>query len=61
MPNSPAEYCSVTQLRRGLTGYIALVKETGQPLYITRRGKTVAVLLSIEAYALMQRQRDEYR
>lgn len=58
MTVEPAETCSVTELRRGLSRYIARVNESGQPLYITRRGKTIAVLLSIELYELMQRQRD---
>jgi prevent-host-death family protein len=49
----------VTELRRGLSGRIAQVNESGQPLYITRRGKIVAILLSIELYELMQRQREE--
>ncbi len=59
MTVDPVETCSLTELRRGLSGYIARVNESGQPLYITRRGKAVAVLLSIELYESMQQQRDE--
>ena len=59
MTANPAETCSITELRRGLSHYIERVNESGQPLYITRRGKAIAVLLSIELYELMQRQREE--
>ncbi len=59
MATSPIATCSVTEFRRGLSRCIARVNESGRPLYITRRGKTVAVLVSIELYELMQRQRDE--
>ncbi|MDZ4169501.1 MAG: type II toxin-antitoxin system Phd/YefM family antitoxin [Coriobacteriia bacterium] len=61
MTDHPIQTCSMTELRRGLSRHIAQVSESGQPLYITRRGKIVAVLLSLEHYELMLRQREDLR
>jgi prevent-host-death family protein len=51
--------CSLIDLRRNLPSWIARAKDGRRPLAITRRGTTVAVLMSIEQYELAFRSRDE--
>jgi prevent-host-death family protein len=41
---------SFTEHRRHLRDHISMVRESRRPLYVTRNGKTVAVVLSPEAY-----------
>ena len=41
---------SLTEHRRHLRDHISMVRESRRPLYVTRNGKTVAVVLSPEAY-----------
>lgn len=41
---------SFTEHRRHLREHLRQVRETGRPLYVTRNGKTDAVVLSPEAY-----------
>lgn len=59
MPGVRVQTCTMTELRRGLSSCIARVTESGEPLVITRRGKGVAVLISLEQYERMRRDRDE--
>lgn len=51
--------CSLTELRRHTSACIARAKDSGRPLFITRRGTVVAVLMTMEQYALMNREAEE--
>ncbi len=52
---TPAIY-PITDLRQDATNLIGRVCETGQPVYITQRGRASAVLLSMEAWEQTQRE-----
>jgi prevent-host-death family protein len=51
--------CSLTDLRRRTSACIARARDSGHPLFITRRGTVVAVLLSLEQYELIHREDEE--
>jgi prevent-host-death family protein len=57
MAASSVETCSLTDLRRSLSRHIEHITRTGSPLYITRRGKPIAVLLSIALFERLQEER----
>ena len=40
----------ITDLRQDATNLVGRVCESGQPLYITQRGRAAAVLLSLDTY-----------
>jgi prevent-host-death family protein len=46
----------ITDLRQDATNLVGRVCESGQPLYITQRGRAAAVLLSVEAWQKTQRE-----
>lgn len=54
MNQSGIDTCSVTELRRSASACIARAKESGRPLFITRRGEAVAVLMTLEQYEFMR-------
>lgn len=43
----------VTEFRANASQFIAQVKETRSPMYLTQHGKGAAVLLDVEAYEAM--------
>lgn len=51
--------CSLTELRRSPTACIARARDIGRPLFITRRGTVIAVLMTLEQYESMQREAEE--
>jgi len=51
----PAIY-PITDLRQDATRLVGKVCETGQPVYITQRGRAAAVLLSVDAFQKTQRE-----
>jgi prevent-host-death family protein len=48
----------VTDLRQNAAGVIRRVRDSREPVYITQRGRTAAVVLSAEAYERAERDRD---
>ncbi len=54
MSRTPVETCSVTELRRNPSACIATAKRNDAPLFITRRGTVIAVLMTIEQYQFMR-------
>ena len=52
MPRS-TDITSFTEHRRNLRDHLSQVRETGRPLYVTTNGRTVAVVLSPEAYDVL--------
>lgn len=53
MDRSKIDTCSLTELRRRPTACIARSRDIGRPLFITRRGTPIAVLIPIEQYEAM--------
>lgn len=55
----PSGFRSVglTDLRRKMSRVLDFIKDSMEPLYITRRGKVVAVLMSVKAYLKLERER----
>lgn len=51
----------VTDLRKDPAAALERVRATKQPLVITRRGRAVAVMISVEAYARAERERQILR
>lgn len=51
--------CSLTELRRSTSACIARAEASARPLFITRRGTVVAVLMTIEQYERMRGHTDE--
>lgn len=43
----------VTEFRANASRFIAQVRETGTPVYLTQHGKGAAVLLDVDAYEAM--------
>ncbi len=54
----PSEFRSIglTDLRRKMSRVLDSIKDSMEPLYITRRGKVVAVLMSVKAYMKLERE-----
>lgn len=48
---------SITDLRRKTSRVLDVIKDSMEPLFITRHGKVVAVLLSIKAYMKLESER----
>ncbi len=44
----------LSEVRNGMANFIKQVHETKRPLIITQRGKSVAVLIDVHEYELMQ-------
>ncbi|HEX5132862.1 MAG TPA: type II toxin-antitoxin system Phd/YefM family antitoxin [Candidatus Krumholzibacteria bacterium] len=51
----------VTDLRQDAAAVLREVQESGEPLYVTQRGRAAAVLLSIEAYERSLHERELLR
>ncbi|PKQ14925.1 MAG: hypothetical protein CVT67_11865 [Actinobacteria bacterium HGW-Actinobacteria-7] len=51
--------CSLTELRRRPSSCIARARDSQRPLLITRRGKAIAVLMTLEQYELQNREAEE--
>lgn len=51
----------VTDLRQDAAGILREVQESGEPLFVTQRGRAAGVLLSIEAYERSQHERELLR
>ena len=50
---------SAAEVRDKLTENLASVETTGEPVAIESEGRTVAVIVSVEDFALLQRLREE--
>ena len=50
---------SATEVRNKLIENLASVETTGEPVAIESEGRTVAVIVSVEDFALLQRLREE--
>ena len=48
----------VTDLRQDAAAVVKRVQSSGQPLVITQRGRAAAVMLSVEAYERVARERE---
>jgi prevent-host-death family protein len=48
---------SITDFRRNMASVLEFIKDSMEPLFITRRGKGVAVLISVKAYLKLERDR----
>lgn len=55
--SQPAEFRSIriTDLRRNMSSVLDIIKDSMEPLFITRHGKVVAVLISVKAYLKLKR------
>lgn len=55
--SQPAEFRSIriTDLRRNMSSVLDIIKDSMEPLLITRHGKVVAVLISVKAYLKLER------
>ena len=51
----------VTDLRQDAAGVLKDLQKSGEPLFITQRGRAAAVLMSIQSYERSQRERDLLR
>lgn len=51
----------VSDLRRDAAAVLKRAEKTGEPVYITQRGRTTAVLLSGDAYLALMNDLDIYR
>jgi prevent-host-death family protein len=51
----------VTDLRQDAAGVLKELQKTGEPLFITQRGRAAGVLMSIGAYERSQRERELLR
>jgi prevent-host-death family protein len=47
----------ITDLRQNAASALAAIRNSGEPLVITQRGRAAAVLLSVEAYERGERER----
>lgn len=59
MNRADTDRCSLTELQRRPSACIARARESQSPLFITRRGTVIAVLISIELYQLMHQADEE--
>ncbi len=59
MDRTTIDTCSLTELRRRPTVCIARARKVGRPLFITRRGTPIAVLIPIEQYEALCREDEE--
>ncbi len=48
----------ITDFRQDAAGALEQVKNSREPVFITQRGRATAVMLSVEAYAHGERQRE---
>lgn len=60
MADTEFDVCSLTELRRRPSAYIARARDGRRPVLITRRGRVVAVLISIETWEQMNREAEEF-
>ena len=51
----------VTDLRQNAAGVLKELQESGEPLFITQRGRAAGVLMSVHAYERSQRERELLR
>ena len=56
MPKMP-DIIPITDLRQDAAGALDRVRRSGEPVVITQRGRAAAVMLSMEAYELGERER----
>jgi prevent-host-death family protein len=47
---------SITDFRRSMASVLEIIKDSMEPLFITRHGKVVAVLISVKAYLKLERE-----
>jgi prevent-host-death family protein len=60
MPKMP-DIIPITDLRQDAAGALERVRRSGEPVVITQRGRAAAVMLSMEAYELGERERQILR
>ena len=60
MPKIP-DIIPITDLRQDAAGALERVRRSREPLVITQRGRAAAVMLSMEAYELAERERQILR
>ena len=60
MPKIP-DIIPITDLRQDAAGALDRVRRSGEPVVITQRGRAAAVMLSMEAYELGERERQILR
>ena len=51
----------VTDLRQDAAAALEKAREAGEPIVITQRGRAAAVMMSVEAYERLQREREIFR